>query len=730
MNKKILSLLIISIAIISITTVNATEINSSNVEISDSPHENIDLSTNPDDTSNILSDEYDDYNDMGYDGYIVAFYNNTSTTKIKYEEISFNVKNITEYDPVLNDTSIFQLSTFKINGQEYTMVKYIPTSGIFGYPVYVKFNPNEYNIYDGIMYKMENGKITDAIDTSNYEKFDNEYYKKVGISGEYWNDEIYDGKYSIINNECYKYVGTTSPYVIGFFEKAVNGKDYKITDSKYYTLNNTPIEIFPLAMANYYDADMIDKINGSDINGTYFISITSRDYSNQTTTDTYTEEIINGCYLASEDGFHYKEYYYRFAISQYNYVKINETYYKVILGHRGYEEKETYNEEYESKYQYTANEYVLINGELFPFIDEKIADSPVNLSREYNYTIKAPDVTKYYGGSEKFQITLTDENNNPIANKKITITVNNNPYSRTTDNTGQASLPLNLNSGKYTITTECEGVKNYSTIIIKDTVISSDFTKMFKNATQYYGTFLNSQGDAAKNTKVSFNINGKFYTRTTNENGIAKMDINLNAGEYIITATNPITGEKHASKVNVLPIIVENYNLTKYYRNTSQYSVQVLDDTGNPTGKGESVTFNINGVLYTRFTNESGHAKLNINLAPGEYIITAEYKGYKVSNNIKVLPVLSADDLYMDYKDGSQFKAKLIDGQGRAYANQIVTFNINGKFYDRTTNSDGMAKLNINLIPGIYIITSTFNGCSISNEILINGVDEFYYGRG
>ena len=132
---------------------------------------------------------------------------------------------------------------------------------------------------------------------------------------------------------------------------------------------------------------------------------------------------------------------------------------------------------------------------------------------------------------------------------------------------------------------------------------------------------------------------------------------------------------------------------------------------------------NINGVLYNRTTNENGSAKLNINLPPGEYILTAidPITGLQMSYTITVLPTLSAADLEMKYKDGSTFNATVVDGQGNPLKGAIVKFNINGVLYNRTTDAKGIAKLNINLISGKYIITSEYDGLKISNTITIKG---------
>ena len=334
--------------------------------------------------------------------------------------------------------------------------------------------------------------------------------------------------------------------------------------------------------------------------------------------------------------------------------------------------------------------------------------------------IFADDMTKYYGDSQRFIVSVLDSKSNPISNKTVYLSINGKKYTKITDKNGSASIGINLNSGEYNMTTAVDNITVYSTVTVLSTIDADNLVKVFKNESQYYALFKDLKGNPFTDANVTFNINGITYFKTTDKNGTAKLNINLSPGKYIITSQNPLTGEMHSNNITVLSRICENTDLVKYYRNDSQYSVRILGDDANPVGAGEVVTFNINGVLYNRTTNESGYATLNINLDPGYYVITAEYKSCKVSNNIIVKPVLFASDLNMSYNDGSKFTASLLDGQGRSYANQNIKFNINGVFYDKTTDINGEAKLNINLLPGQYIITSCYNGYNAANKVTIS----------
>lgn len=247
----------------------------------------------------------------------------------------------------------------------------------------------------------------------------------------------------------------------------------------------------------------------------------------------------------------------------------------------------------------------------------------------------APDVTKYFGGSERFVVEVL-KNGEAMANKSVNITINGVTYKRTTDDKGTASLNINLGVGEYPVSVAIDDVDVNSTVTVKSTVYADDLVKIFKNDTQYYALFLDSEGNPLTNANVTFNINGVFYTRTTNATGFAKLNINLHEGTYIITAINPATGEMKSNNITVLSNL-ETFDLVKTYQKASQFVVRVIEGDGSYAGADEKVTFNINGVIYNRYTNSAGYAVLNINLPPGEYIITTYYNNCAKSNKITVL---------------------------------------------------------------------------------------------
>jgi len=348
---------------------------------------------------------------------------------------------------------------------------------------------------------------------------------------------------------------------------------------------------------------------------------------------------------------------------------------------------------------------------------------PADYNMGGNKTVLNVVFEKTSDENSRLCINLTDIDDNPLNAKEVFIKINGVTYKRTTDDKGFASIAVNLGmEGDFSAIVSFKGDDVYlpsteiASISIPFTIYCDIFMSKYCGEPQpFVASFLDYGGDYLSEGKATFNINGVFYTRNIDWNGQAKLNINLHPGNYTITATNPLTGAMRSCWIEILPTITDNHDLVKYYRNDSQYIVKLQGENI----AGQKVTFNINGVFYERYSNDEGFVKLNINLPPNDYIITAEFNGCRVSNNISVLPVLEAKNLKMSYKDGSRFNATLVDGQGNPYAGQSVTFNINGVFYQRTTDENGVARLNINLMAGEYIITSSYNGCNIANKITI-----------
>ena len=360
-------------------------------------------------------------------------------------------------------------------------------------------------------------------------------------------------------------------------------------------------------------------------------------------------------------------------------------------------------------------------------VDDNNIIQPNNTDVKSNVSIDINDFEMYYKNGTKLTGKLLDNNSNPIINQTVSITINGILYNRTTDGNGTFKMNINLDPNVYNFTVAYNGSDIYNSafknakVTVLSVIESYDLVKYYKNESQYYATFLDKQGNPiANNTTVTFNINGVFYTHYTNENGTAKLNINLIPANYIITSIHP-NGEKKGRNITVLSTILSK-DLVKYYKNESQYYATFLDKQGNPIANNTTVTFNINGVFYTHYTNENGTAKLNINLIPANYIITSIHPdGLQRGNNIFVNKTLITYDISQPCnKTGTAtFNAEVLDGQGRPLSNASVTFLIAGKVLTKITDEKGIAFINIKAYPGVYTITTTYNGYSVGKTLEI-----------
>ena len=539
------------------------------------------------------------------------------------------------------------------------------------------------NKYHVKTYIYNNGTLTDAIITVLENKtVDTQYGKNILLYASVTDDGVNIAGnilYFIINGNKIKASSRENGtyfvnYNVDFSSKQIVSASY---DGAY--MNNTLVNTAIVDARNTSNINISVKNNVLGENVTIIVCLVDDATGNVTLTidkNNYTANLING-------------------VAKVNVVGLDVGSYDVTVTYSG-----------DDKYKNSVTKYNMT------VLDNK----DINLN--------SSDITMFYKDGTRFVAVLTDYKGNPIGNQSLTFTINGQSYVRVTDVNGTASIAINLISNVYMASVYFNGTKDYNNasvnvyIDIKSTIKGSDIVKMYQNDTQFLGTFLDSDGKVLANTNVTFNINGVFYTRTTDVNGTIKLAINLRPGNYTLTAINPINGEQKGFNV-LVKSLVETNDLTKYYMNDSKFEVKVLNKDGS-LAINKEVTFNINGVFYTRASDEKGIVKLAINLRPGNYIITTTNDGLSIGNNVEVLPTLETSDLSMTYGDGSKFQAKTLDGQGNPLANQNVTFNVNGVFYQRISGSDGIANLNINLNRGEYIITSMWNDFQIGNKLVIS----------
>ena len=346
---------------------------------------------------------------------------------------------------------------------------------------------------------------------------------------------------------------------------------------------------------------------------------------------------------------------------------------------------------------------------------------------DYNMTVDIADIIK----GENATITVTVPKD---GTGSVVVTINGTDYKGTvTNGTAKVIIP-GLDEGTYKVVTFYTGDAKYDSMIVngtitvnkntKTTLTMDDVVKYFKGAQNLTAKLVDAFGNPITNATVYFTVNGKVYAKTTDKNGTASMGIGLVPNEYKVNAVFNGTKDYDKATANATVTIkntVFGNDTTLYFCNGTKYVAKFLDSNGKALAN-TTVKFNINGVFYTRVTDENGTASLGIRLDPKSYVITAynPATGEERANNITVLPRLTAQDLSMKYLDGSTFNATLVDGQGKALAGANITFNVNGVFYHKTTNANGVASLNIRLMAGEYIITSMYDNCWASNKITIS----------
>lgn len=143
----------------------------------------------------------------------------------------------------------------------------------------------------------------------------------------------------------------------------------------------------------------------------------------------------------------------------------------------------------------------------------------------------------------------------------------------------------------------------------------------------------------------------------------------------------------------------------------------IINNNGSETDKegtyGMSVT--TNGAGETVYIPKTGYDVQQM------YWSIREQAGEKVTTvTTEIKGILTGYNLTKVYEGPEQFKVFLKDPDtGNALASKKIAITINGVTYTRTTDVQGYAYLNINLLPGTYTTQSSYGDATVTNTVTV-----------
>lgn len=176
---------------------------------------------------------------------------------------------------------------------------------------------------------------------------------------------------------------------------------------------------------------------------------------------------------------------------------------------------------------------------------------------------------------EYFTVTFkNNETNKGIANHEVHFKIKGVTYKTFTNERGEAKLQINLLNGNYPISYHFNGNSRYESIngtntiwkweYVLDTTLTPLNNEIFRRGTYYQVILKDSSGIPLKNQPVYITVKDVSYKCITDNEGIAKLKINLWDGNYVIKAEfKNCYGFKGSSISNSLSVsTAPNFNYT------------------------------------------------------------------------------------------------------------------------------------------------------------------------
>ena len=287
----------------------------------------------------------------------------------------------------------------------------------------------------------------------------------------------------------------------------------------------------------------------------------------------------------------------------------------------------------------SASEDINLNNNLTSDSDYENAESAIDFEDLQLGDKPIPSIsvnsTKVNTG-ESIGISLKDSNNNVLVNKNLTTIINNDKKVISTNDDGVASLKLNLSSNKYILNVIFEGDDEYdevnetfdiTVLKISTNITVEDFS--IKHGSYFYSFLTDIDGNPLSDKKITFSVDGKTFSSTTNSKGRAEFKANLPTGIHSLKIS--FDGDEYyqsISKTITLVILVKtSIEIGNSVLLTNGYLRVYLKSSLQSAVADKNVKITINGKVYNKKTNSEGIIIFKPSQTTGTLSIEAEFDG-------------------------------------------------------------------------------------------------------
>ena len=206
------------------------------------------------------------------------------------------------------------------------------------------------------------------------------------------------------------------------------------------------------------------------------------------------------------------------------------------------------------------------------------------------------------------------------------------------------------------------------------------------SSNKYCNIFVSAGDDLIAGVGTFFNDTNADYTVEVYVNDELKC-VQNGVSDFIGFHTIKLDSYISVKKGDIFKVVIKS-NVVPYLINSRQH----IED---------GVSFRFDGDEWYDFSLNKSAACLKV---------------YTVADDTKII---NNNGITVDYDGGKYFSVKVGTADGHAVVGASVGFTINGKTVNTTTDSEGIAGLEIVEVPGTYVITTVYNNQTYENNVTV-----------